>query len=313
MTPRRWTGVLLTVLLPAGFSSAESLKAATPLELFSGAAERLKGIENARVTAVFWDLANVTEGDLKSLAAAGFNEVIVDGHNFGEGRLLLETVADRVAAASRAGIISFKFVRGSPDWVGARRKDASGKMIRLADRILHLKAVLKSRGDRSAAETLCGIVVNVEPYAQKGWNYDLLGYVRLHEELERIVKARGLAYETFDAFWIGEPVHESGNEMTGYRVAPGRTSYVMSYRRDGYEAFKISNFFGTRVPHVAGFDLVSGDLVGFKDNPEELGQAVTDYVDLALSTPERKEFRGIFVNASRAGDLISFIRRGSRA
>ena len=313
---RRWIGaagaLLLWVPSPAR-AAAKPGSAMTPLESFIESAERIKKMRGGRVSAVFWNLANATELDFQALGTAGFNEVISDGHHFGEGHLPLEQVANQVAAASRAGITSFKFVRGSPDWAGAKREDAKKKTAALAERILQLKEVLKSRGDREAAEILRGIVVNVEPYAQKGWNYDLSGYVGLHEELERLVEARGLTYETFDAFWIGEPVHESGNEMTGYRVTPGRTSYVMSYRRDGTDAFKAADFFATKVPHVAGFDLVSDGNVGFKENPEELGQAVTDYVNLSLATPGRKEFRGIFVNASRVGDLVAFIRRGSRA
>lgn len=310
---RRGMGVVLAGLLLAPAPAiAAAPRAASPLEAFVEAAERIKGIKSGRVSAVFWDLANATEQDFRTLAAAGFTEVVVDGHRFGEGLLPPETVAGQVAAASRAGILSFKFVRGSPDWAGANREEARRKVVKLADKILLLKGILKSRGDREAADTLRGIVVNVEPYARKEWDYDLTGYVRLHDELEQVAMARGLTYETFDAFWLGEPLHESGHKMTGYQVARGRTTYIMSYRRDGYDAFKVADFFATQVPHVAGFDLVSSGNVGFKENPAELARAVADYVELTLSTPDRRRFRGVFVNASRVSDLIAFIRRASK-
>lgn len=310
----RWLGVVLAaaLLAPLPATAAVDSQAMSPLESFIGSAERVKD-RGGRVSAVFWDLPNATELDFQALAAAGFNEVVVDGHHFGEAHLPLEQVAEQVAAASRAGITSFKFVRGSPDWAGDKREDALRKVAALAERISQLKAVLRNRGDRHAAAILTGIIVNVEPYAQKGWNYDLSSYVRLHAELQKLVEARRLTYETFDAFWIGEPVHESGNPMTGYRVNPARTSYVMSYRQDGYDSFKAANFFATHVPHVAGFDLAASGPVGFKEKPEALGQAISDYVDLELSTPpSRKRFLGVFVNASKVGDLITFIRRGSR-
>lgn len=310
---RRGLPLLLTVcLLAAAPAAAEPDRfAGTRLEPFARSAEQIRALEGGRVSAVFWGLANATETDFQTLAGAGFNEVIVDGHHFGEGNIPLESAADQVAAAARAGITSFKFVRGSPDWASANQDSGREKVAQLADRIQHLKGILKSRGNPQAAEILKGIVVNVEPYAQRGWNYDLSGVVRLHDDLQKIAESRGLSYETFDAFWIGEPVHESGNAMTGYRADPSRTSYVMSYRHDSTDAFKIADFFATRVPHVAGFDLVSGDPTGFKDRPEDLAQAVADYVDLTLSTPARPGFAGIFINASRVADLISFISRSS--
>ena len=310
----RWFLLGMVPLLSAAMPAAATPDrfAGTRLEPFAVAAARIQALENGRVSAVFWDLASATGSDFQTLAHAGFNEVIVDGHHFGEGHLPLEKVADQVAAAARAGITSFKFVRGSPDWVGAEGVSARKKIAGLADRVQQLKGLLQARGDPQAAAILKGVLVNVEPYAQRGWNYDLSGYVRLHDDLQKIAESRGLSYETFDAFWLGEPVHESGNAMTGYRVDPARTSYVMCYRCDGYDAFKIAGFFATRVPHLAGFDLVSGDPVGFKDRPKDLAQTVADYVDLTLSVRrERPAFLGIFVNASRVADLISFISRSS--
>ncbi len=283
----------------------------TALEPFARAAQRIRLIEEGRVTAVFWDFANVRDEDFRVLGGAGFNEVIVDGHRFGEGTIALAQAEAKVLAAWRGGIVSVKFVRGSPDWAGAKRADAREKVTRLASRIRELKERLARAGEREAAEILRGVVVNVEPYADKAWRYDFSGYVEMHEELERIVRAQGLSYETFDAFWIGQTRHESGNEMTGYRAAPQRTSYVMSYRADGYETFEAADFFAARVPHVVGFDLVDADPVGFLGRAVELPSAVAECVDATLSASDRPGFRGIFVHASRIEEIVRFIREAS--
>lgn len=289
------------------------LLSVTLLALFAQAAAQIQSLEGGRVSAVFWNLTDATEEDFQRLGQAGFNEVIVDGHRFAQGLIPMEAAARQVAAARRAGIVSFKFVRGSPGWAGPERAAARAKIAQLAGRISHLKAALRAQGEGRAADALRGIVVNVEPYARKGWSYDFSDYVAMHDELERIAQAQGLSYETFDAFWIGEPVHESGNRMTGYLVRLHRTTYMMSYRRDAYDAFQIAGFFATRVPHVAGFDLVSGGEVGFREHPEDLPQAVADYVELTFSQTERKRgFRGIFVNASRVQDLLAFLRNAGQ-
>lgn len=272
------------------------LLSVTLLALFAQAAAQIQSLEGGRVSAVFWNLTDATEEDFQRLGQAGFNEVIVDGHRFAQGLIPMEAAARQVAAARRAGIVSFKFVRGSPGWAGPERAAARAKIAQLASRISHLKAALRAQGEGRAADALRGIVVNVEPYARKGWSYDFSDYVAMHDELERIAQAQGLSYETFDAFWIGEP-----------------TTYMMSYRRDAYDAFQIAGFFATRVPHVAGFDLVSGGEVGFREHPEDLPQAVADYVELTFSQTERKRgFRGIFVNASRVQDLLAFLRNAGQ-
>ena len=308
---RRALLIVLLLNIPAWAESGVEVSrfSGTPMEPFVQAASRIHLMEGGRVTAVFWDLVSATESDFQALGEAGFNEVIVDGNSFEEEAAPVERMAQQVLAASRAGITSFKFVRGNPDWAGSYRASARQKIADLADRILELRETLRRSGETSASGILKGIVVNVEPYVQRGWHYDLSGYVQLHEELQTTVHSRGLTYETFDAFWIGQPVHESGNPLTGYRLAPKRTSYVMSYRHDGYEAFQVAEFFATQVPHVAGFDLVSGDYVGFRDRPQDLPQAVADYVDLTLSVPGRPGFRGIFVNASRVSDIRSLIHK----
>ena len=284
---------------------------AAPEGSFSQAAARIRSIEDGRVSAVFWDLASATEADFQMLGAAGFNEVIVEGRLVVEGTIPKERVMRQILAASRAGITSFKFVLGTPEWATAQQVSARRKVTALAARIVELKEGLRQRGETRAAGSLKGMVVNVEPYTQRNWGYDLSGYVQLHNELQAIAAGKGLTYETFDAFWIGQPMHESGNRMTGYQVSPYRTSYVMSYRRSGYDTFKVSEFFATRVPHIVGFDLVSGGYVGFRENPTELPQAVSDVVKRTFSVPNRSGFRGIFVNASRAGDITTLIRRST--
>ena len=163
----------------------------------------------------------------------------------------------------------------------------------------------------AADKIVKGVLINVEVYADPAWNYDLTTYVNLHQELQSLVQIKGLTYESFEAFWIGDARHESGRAMIGFQIPSPRTIYIMSYRRDSYEAFKIADHFAVYGPHVAGFDLVTGSPVGFRDEPAAMAVAVADYIDLS-SSPGRPGFKGIFVNAAHARDIIAFARAALR-
>ncbi len=292
-------------------AAAVDYHAGTRLEPFVRAAAKIRTMRDGRVSAVFWDLAGLTDAQIKGLASLGFNELVVDGHHFATGSLGMEFVIQRVIAAQRAGITSFKFVRGSPDWAAARRNDAVRRINQMTDRILELKKELRLRNEMAADQIVKGVLINVESYADPSWDYDFTVYVDLHRELESLTLRKGLTYESFEAFWIGQTRHESGRVMTGFKMDSPRTVYIMSYRKDSYEAFKIADYFAVRGPHLAGFDLVTGSQTGFRDDPAAMSEAVSDYVELS-SSPGRPGFKGIFVNAAHARDIIAFARAASR-
>jgi hypothetical protein len=302
--------------LGIGFGSvsavAEDDYAGTRLQPFVDAAAQIQKIPDGRVSAVFWDLADLNDSQTQALVSCGFNELVVDGHNFSEGSLPIDFVAQRVIGAQKAGIRSFKFVRGSPDWSTTKRHDAIRRMTKMADKILELKNELRIRQEPAAAEIVKGILLNVEVYADRSWNYDLAPYTNLHRKLESLVLSKGLTYESFEAFWISDERHESGYAMTGFELSSPRTVYIMSYRKDGYETYRVASRFAVSSPHVAGFDLVSGSLVGYRDDPASLAQSVAEYVEAMSHSGDRPGFKGIFVHASHARDIVAFARAAYR-
>lgn len=274
---------------------------------FARAASVVRAREGGRVAAVCWGPPSASARQLQRLAEAGFTELILDGHAVGEGTVGEEAVAACVLAAARAGLTSVKFVRGAPDWATSHHDDAVRKVTALTDHLAAVRAILVARGHPEAAARLRGILVNVEPYADPAWRFDWSGYVRLHDELQARLAARGLSYETFDAFWIADPAHESGHPMIGYRVTPTRTSYLMAYASDGRRAFEAAEPLATRVPYVAGFDLVETPPVGFHGRPSGLPAAVAEYVAQTLATPARAGFCGVFIHASSVDELLAVL------
>ena len=316
---RGWTLLLLGVVTLWGGGAALAAPVVDPARFegtgwapFARAAAAIRARPGGRVSAVCWSTATVSARELQQLADAGFTEIILDGHAVGEGTVSEAAVADCALAAAQAGLISVKFVRGAPDWATSHQDDALRKVTALAGRLLTIRARLVARGHPEAAALVRGILVNVEPYADPAWQFDWSRYVQLHDALQARLAAQGLSYETFDAFWIGDPVHESGHPMTGYRVTPARTSYLMTYRTEGSLAFAIAEPLATRIPHVAGFDLVEGPPVGFRGVPSALPLAVAEYVDRALQAPSRAGCLGIFVHASSVRQLLAAVDASAR-
>ncbi len=267
-------------------------------------AKVIKSIPNGKFTAMFWDTAEIdTANDFKDLAAFGFNEVIVDGYDFEQGNIRVERMEKIIIAAYDAGITSFKFVMGAPDWPYEGKGFAVQATTTLCGKMAELKRNLEQRDLPGVAGIIKGIAIDVEPHTVENWDYDLGPYCSLHNQLESIASKNKLTYNRIEAFWYAQPTTEDGKRIKNYTTVTGDdVSYIMSYRATGNGTFGMASFIGEKSYHVGGFDLVETSPIGYSGAYNSLPRALSKYVELSKAQ-RGKTFNGAFVHAGSINDF----------
>ncbi|MBI5133528.1 MAG: hypothetical protein HZA83_02340, partial [Thaumarchaeota archaeon] len=271
---------------------------------FQEAAKKIHQILDGRVTAMFWDPANINpDEDFRMLVDFGFNEVIVDGYCYVRSDIDDETMGQFIIAAHQAGIRHFKFMMGDSSWPYEGRDSAIQTTTDLCARLADLKASLTEKGNSEAAKIIEGIAIDNEPHVSRQWNFDLGSYCSLHNKLGQIAKEHGLTYNRIEAFWYSQDRVETGEKLSNYSPPDkNETVYLMSYRNTGEQTFSMASFTGAKHKHSGGFDFVTYAPTGYKGKEKVLPAEFSAYTDLSLQQ-RSQTFNGAFFHAATIADL----------
>jgi len=310
----------------AGSAAATAVGSLSPVSLFAAGAAaqsvygemqsifaRVKALSHGqgRVTSYSWKIEDFTQENVRVLAEAGFNEIIIDGFRMMRGFAKPEQIRQAIVEAHRAGIRSIKFTMGESSWAYESSGYAERVTKQLCSHITGLKRSLMRHDHRSAADIVKGLVLDIEPYTHLRWNGNLAPFVRIHSRLAAVAQRYDLTYERCDAFWFGQNRTEAGLRLSDYEVPQEGSMYMMSYRTSGDEAYNVSRDLAKRSNHLLGFCMVEGAPVGFAGIRNALPDAIKAAVNKVLAEGA-VNCHGIFIHSGRIADIVTEIEKWRR-